>query len=77
MTVPQVCLDADDAIELGELLGFIADWVTSDRECLTDSFGRFLGSDGYDVDQLCADSSRFGFLLGASDAATLFGGDER
>jgi hypothetical protein len=76
VTVPRVCLDAGDAVELGELLGFIRDWVASDREWLAESLGRFLGSDGYDIDQLCADSSRFGFLLGVGDGEMLFGGDE-
>jgi len=34
VTVPQVCLDAVDAVELGETLGFIGDWLVSDRERL-------------------------------------------
>ena len=35
------------------------------------------GVDGYDIDQLRADLSRFGFLLGVSDGERLFGGDEQ
>jgi hypothetical protein len=77
MTVPQVCLDAGDAVELGELLEFLGDWLVCDRIRLADSLGRFLGVDGYDTDQLRADLSRFGFLLGVSDGERLFSRDEQ
>lgn len=77
MAMPQVCLDAGDAVELGELLAFIGDWLASDRARLAESLRRFVGSDGYDLDQLREDSSRFGFLLGVSDGEMLFGGEER
>ena len=77
MAVPQVCLDAVDAVELGETLGFIGDWLLSDRERLAESLRRFVGIDGYDIEQLGADLSRFGFLLGVSDGELFFGGDER
>ena len=77
MTVPQVCLDAGDACELGEMLGFIGDWLLSDRSGLAESLRRFVGVDGYDIEQLCRDLSRFGFLLGATDGELLFGGDGR
>ena len=77
MTVPQVCLDAGDAVELGELLGFLDDWLACGRAGLAGSLGRFVGSDGYDIDQLHADLSRFGFLLGVNDGERLFGGDEQ
>ena len=60
MTVPQVCLDAGDAVELGEMLEFLGEWLVCDRSRLADSLGRFVGSDGYDIDQLHADLSRFG-----------------
>lgn len=75
MTVPQVCLDAGDAVELGELLRFVDDWLAGDRACLAGSLGRFVGSDGYGIDHLRADLSRFGFLLGSNDGDRLFGGD--
>ena len=77
MTVPRVCLDAVDAVELGETLGFIGDWLLSDRERLAESLRRFVGVDGYDIEQLGADLSRFGFLVGVSDGELLFGGDEQ
>ena len=75
MTVPQVCLDAGDAVELGELLAFLDDWLACDRARLAGSLGRFVGNDAYDIDQLQADLSRFGSLLGASDGERLFGHD--
>jgi len=77
MKVPQVCLDAVDAVELGEMLGFIGDWLLSDRNRLAESLRRFVGVDGYDIEALRADLSRFGFLVGVSDGELLFGGDER
>lgn len=77
MAVPLVCLDAVDAVELGEMLGFIGDWLVSDRDRLAESLGRFVGIDGYDIEQLQRDLSRFGFLLGVTDGEVLFGGDER
>ena len=77
MTVPQVCLDAGDAVELGELLEFLGDWLACDRIRLADSLGRFLGVDAYDTDQLRADLSRFGFLLGVTDGEFFFDGDAR
>ncbi len=77
MTVPQVCLDAVDAVELGEVLGFIDDWLLSDRSRLADSLRRFVGVDGYDIEQLHGDLCRFEFLLGATDGEALFGGDDR
>ncbi len=67
MTVPQVCLDPGDAVELGEMLEFLSEWLVCDHSRLADSLRRFVGSDGYDIDQLRADLSRFGFLLGVTD----------
>ena len=77
MTVPQVCLDAGDAVELGEMLEFLGEWLECDRSRLADSLGRFVGSDGYDIDELHADLSRFGFLLGVTDGEFFFDGDAR
>jgi hypothetical protein len=72
----QVCLDAGDAVELGEMLEFIGDWLRSDRGRLAESLRRFVGIDGYDIEQLHGDLARFGFLLGFTDGEVLFG-DER
>ena len=77
MTVRPVCLDAGDAVELGELLEFLAKWLVFDGERLAASFARFGGGAGYDIDELRADLSRFAFLLGVNDGERLFEGDER
>ena len=77
MAVPQVCLDAGDAVELGEMLEFLGGWLVSDRARLAESLRRFVGIDGYDIDDLRRDLSRFGFLLGFTDGERLFGGDGR
>ena len=77
MTAPQVCLDPGDAVELGEMLEFVGEWLVSDHSRLADSLRRFVGSDGYDIDQLHADLSRFGFLLGVTDGEFFFEGDAR
>jgi hypothetical protein len=44
---------------------------------LAESLRRFVGIDGYDIDDLRQDLSRFGFLLGFTDGEVLFGGDGR
>ena len=62
MTVRPVCLDAADAVELGELLEFLADWLVGGGELLAASLGRFVGIGAYDVDELRADLARFAFL---------------
>lgn len=76
MTVEQVCLDAGDAVELGELLEFLGNWVLTDCEQLSASLYRLVGNTGYEIDQLQADVMRFAFLLGATDGELLFGEDK-
>ena len=77
MTVGPECLDADEAAELGELLEFVGRWLADGGECVDESFSRFVGSGGYDINELQADLWRFAFLLGGDDGASLFRGDER
>jgi len=77
MTVSPVALDAGDAVELGELLEFLAGWLDRDCDLLAGSFRRFVDGDGYDVDALREDLSRFAFLLGGSDSGLVVGGAER
>jgi hypothetical protein len=63
-------LDAGDAAELAELLGFLADWLDGgDRPQLAASLHRFIGTSGYDLDGLRADLARFAFLLGTNGGA--------
>lgn len=76
MKVRPVCLDAADAVELGELLEFLGRWLVSDGDRLGASFGRFVGTAGYGISELRADVSRFALLLCGTDAELLFG-DER
>lgn len=78
MTVRPVALDAGDAVELGELLEFLAGWLDRDGDCLAaGSFRGFVESGGYDLDALRADLSRFAFLLGGDDGGLFVSGGER
>jgi hypothetical protein len=77
MTTIGPCLDADEAVELGELLEFVGRWLARDDGSLAESLRQFVGGGGYDINELRADVSRFVFLLGGDDEAWLCGGDER
>jgi hypothetical protein len=70
--MPTVNLDTGDAVELAELLQFLYDWLAADPDRLGESLSGFVGSRGYNVDQLYGDLSRFTFLLGSSDGEGLF-----
>lgn len=70
--MPNLGLDTGDAIELAELLQFLNDWLASDRADLDASLTRFVGTRGYDLQQLRADLDRFAFLLGGNDGEALF-----
>jgi hypothetical protein len=74
MTVKPVCLEAGDAVELGEMLGFLSRWLADDHATLSASLSRSV-STVYDLDTLRADVLRFEFLLGGSDSESLFGTD--
>ena len=76
MMVRPVCLDAGDAVELGELLVFLVDWLGGDVGEVADSLSVFVGGGGYDIDGLRTDLARFVFLLGG-DGEMLFGGGVR
>jgi hypothetical protein len=72
--MPDVNLELSDAVELAELLTFLADWLTgSQRQALAHSLTNLIGHDRYDLDELAADLHRFVFLLGISDGEQLFG----
>jgi hypothetical protein len=74
-----VTLDMADAMELEQLLDFLADWMKSDHDYLAPSLARFLGVEAADMgpDSLAADFSRFRFLLGATDGEGVFTPDEQ
>jgi hypothetical protein len=65
-------LNAEDAVELGELLEFLHDFLGYIPAVLTESLARFVGGDGYALEDLRADLARFAFLLGG-DGERLFG----
>jgi hypothetical protein len=75
----QVPLDMSDAMELEQLLDFLAGWMNSDRDCLALSLARHLGVEAEDAgpESLARDFSRFRFLLGATDGEGLFVPDEQ
>jgi hypothetical protein len=77
MTVRPVCLDAVDAVELGELLEFLGNWLVSEREILVVSLCRFVGSGDYEIDEFRADVLRLAGLLGCNEGEQAFAGDER
>jgi hypothetical protein len=73
-----VTLAMADAIELEQLLDFLACWMKSDHDYLAPSLARFLGTEAADMDpgSLAADFARFRFLLGATDGEGIFTPDK-
>jgi hypothetical protein len=70
----EIRIQLDDAVELAELLTFLADWLSgSHRQTLADSLTTHVGHHALGVDELAADLHRFVFLLGLSDGEQLFG----
>jgi len=67
-----VNLSLDDAMEPGQLLQFLDDWLATDHEQLRTSLARFIGIDGCGVGTLRDDLVRFMFLLGETDGEGLF-----
>jgi hypothetical protein len=62
----------DDAMELGQLLQFLDDWLSTDHGPVDESLTRFVGCEAYGVESLRDDLARFTFLLGESDGEGLF-----
>jgi hypothetical protein len=65
---PFLGLDAGDAVELGELLAFLSDWLASDPNRLDASLYEFVGVPGYfgpvcTADELRAEVDRFARML--------------
>jgi hypothetical protein len=63
-----VSLDAADAVELGEILAFLSDWLASDPNRLDASLYEFLdtpdlASPAATLDELRADLDRFAHML--------------
>jgi hypothetical protein len=71
--MPEIGLDHSDAIELAEMLTFLADWLCgAHKQTLADSLTGFVGQDTYRINELHADLHRFVFLLGLNDGEQLF-----
>ena len=80
----QVTLDMSDAMELEQLLDFLARWMRSENACLAPSLARFLGTDrlgletkAAEPESLVDDFNRFRFLLGATDGEGVFSPDKQ
>jgi hypothetical protein len=74
--VPDVRIDAGDAMELGQLLDFLASWFSRDDPRLTVSYIDFVGHDAADVTEVRDILARLAFLLGEDDdGQRLFGRD--
>ena len=70
--VAAVCLRAEHAVELGELLEFLGDWLVDASDVVADSLTGFCGG-GYGVEELRVDVARFAFLLGGGGERFVFG----
>jgi hypothetical protein len=66
-------LNAEDAVELAEMLQFLGDWLDHDHDhdLLAASLARFVGAPGYGPASLREDFTRFAFPLGATDCEGL------
>jgi hypothetical protein len=70
--MPDMTLDIGDAAELAELLQFLSDWLTHDRDHLGISLADFVGNSAYNTQHLRDDLDRFTFLLSGNDGQALF-----
>jgi hypothetical protein len=73
MAVQLVGLDAADAVELGELLEFLAGWLAREGDALAGSLACFVGNAGYDIEDLgptCRGSRFCSAAKTASDCLT-------
>jgi hypothetical protein len=70
--MPSTSMDIADAIELAELLQFLAGWITSDTARLESSLLAYVGHPAYGTAHLQQDLHRFAFLLGGTDGEALF-----
>ena len=74
--MPAINLDTADAIELAELLAFLAAWLAADPGTLSPSLLAYVGHPAYGLDTLRCHLDRFAFLLGGNDGEHLFGEDQ-
>jgi len=69
-----VCLRAEHAVELAELVEFLGDWLDGAPGVVADSLAGFCGN-GYSTEELRADLARLSFLLGSYSERFVFGDD--
>jgi len=75
MNVRPVTLDASDAIELAELLAFLATFLNNHNREIVFALGEFTVW-CYSIDELRADLARFAFLLDGSNEQFILGEPE-
>lgn len=71
-----VTLRADDAVELAELLEFLATWLDATDRRIDLELLRFTGSMAYNLNELLADLARFVSLLGGDAERFVHGEDQ-
>jgi hypothetical protein len=77
MPAPEMSLDLTDAMELGQMLTFIRQWITGPtRRQLAASLHRLMRVHGYDLTRLSSGPGPFALLLGGDDSEQLFGNDQ-
>lgn len=76
--MPDVHLNATDAMELAKLLTFLNDWLDRDsQQQPATSLASFPGNDADNITALRRDLAPFVFLLGGDDGESLFGDHPR
>lgn len=73
MAVPNNLFWASHALEVAELLQFIAYWLAADPARLSPPLLAYVGHPAYGMDALRCDLDRFAFLLGGDDGENLLG----
>ncbi len=68
----RISLDPADATELVGMLELISEWMSTHHQALAPALATYIGSDAYNLDDLCNDLERFIFLLGGA-GDVLFG----
>ena len=66
-----VNLDMTDAMELEQLLDFLARWMKAEHDCLAPSLARFLGTDhlGFEVEFEGSEANQIGHFGSRRDGA--------
>ncbi len=73
---PDLPLAAGDAMELGQLLDFLANWFSQEDPRLHACYAEFVGHEAADLSEVRHTLARFAFLLGEDeDGHRLFGHD--